>query len=85
MIAVVTINSPVTVTVNGSNFQNGATVNWNGQASAATFVNDTQLITQFPPVGGINIPSALTVFKVTVVNPSGDVSNAVDFTFHILI
>lgn len=85
MTAVVTINSPVTVTVSGTNFQNGATVNWNGQASAAKFVNDTQLIAQFPPAEGINIPSTLVVFKVTVVNPSGAVSNAVDFTFQIFI
>jgi hypothetical protein len=84
MIAVVTINAPVTVTVNGTNVQKGATVNWNGQASAATFVNDTQLITQFPSAG-INIPSTFVVYKVTVVNPSGDVSNAVDFTFQIFI
>jgi hypothetical protein len=84
MIAVVTINAPVTVTVNGTNFQKSATVNWNGQASAATFVNDTQLITQFPSAG-INIPSTFVVYKVTVVNPSGDVSNAVDFTFQIFI
>ena len=83
--AVVTINGPVTVTVNGTNFEKGATVNWNGQARPATFVNDTLLITQFPPIGGIEIPSALTVFKVTVVNPSGGESNAVDFTFQILI
>ena len=85
MTAVVTINAPVTVTVNGTNFQNGATVNWNGQASAATFVNDTQLIAQFPPKEDINIPSTFVVFKVTVVNPSGAVSNAVDFTFQIFI
>ena len=85
MLAVVTINAPVTVTVNGTNFQKGATVNWNGQARPATFVNDTQLITQFPPIGGIEIPSTLFVFKVTVVNPSGEESNAVDFTFQILI
>jgi len=85
MLAVVTINAPVTVTVNGTNFQKGATVNWNGQARPATFVNDTQLITQFPPIGGIEIPSTFFVFQVTVVNPSGDVSNAVDFTFQILI
>ena len=85
MLAVVTINAPVTVTVNGTNFQKGATVNWNGQARPATFVNDTQLITQFPPIGGIEIPSTFFVFKVTVVNPSGDVSNAVDFTFQIFI
>jgi hypothetical protein len=45
----------------------------------------SQLITQFPPVGGIKIPSTFTVFKVTVVNPLGRCFNAVDFTFQILI
>lgn len=80
--AVVTI-TPITVTINGTNFENGATVNWSGQSSTAKFVNDTQLLVQFPPSANFNIPNQLVVFKVTVVNPSGAVSNAVDFTFQI--
>jgi uncharacterized protein (TIGR03437 family) len=67
-----------TLTVNGTNFVNGATVNWNGTARPTMFVSATQL-TAAIPAGDI---AAAGMVNVTVVNPApgGGASNALTFT-----
>ena len=67
-----------TLTVNGSNFVNGAEVRWNGAARATTFVAGSQLRATIPA----SDIAATGTASVTVVNPSpgGDTSNALAFT-----
>jgi hypothetical protein len=55
-----------TLAVNGTNFSNGATVQWNGAARPTTFVNSTQLTTTIT-TADILLPG---VARVTVVNPA---------------
>jgi trimeric autotransporter adhesin len=57
--------SGLTLTVNGTNFVNGAVVNWNGSAHATTFVSSTQLTASvlatdiaFPGTAGVSVSSA---------------------------
>jgi uncharacterized protein (TIGR03437 family) len=68
------------LTVNGSNFINGSTVRWNGNARTTTFVSATQLTAAIP---ASDIASAGTA-SVTVVTatPGGGTSNAVSFTIN---
>jgi hypothetical protein len=54
-----------TLTVNGSNFNNSAAVNWNGTAQATAFVTGKQLTAAIPASA---IATAGTA-KVTVTNP----------------
>ena len=65
-----------TLTVSGTNFVGGSTVNFNGNARATAFVSSTQLtatiLTSDIAVAG--------TFNVTVTNPGGITSNAVSFT-----
>ncbi len=71
--------SDFTLTVNGTNFVSGATVNWNAVAlTSPTFVNAAQLTARVPAA---NIASAGS-FAVTVENlaPGGGTSNAQTFT-----
>ena len=67
-----------TLTVNGTGFLPGATVNFNGTALATTFVNSSQLTAVVPAA---NIASAGTV-SITVVNPQpgGVRSNPLSFS-----
>lgn len=67
-----------TLTVNGSNFMNGSTVNFNGNARTTTFVSSTQLTAAIP---ASDVTSSGTP-AVTVTNPApgGGTSNAVTFT-----
>ncbi|MBN9390444.1 MAG: proprotein convertase P-domain-containing protein [Chloroflexi bacterium] len=67
-----------TLTLNGSNFVNGAVVRWNGSNRMTTFVNSTQLTAQIPA-------SDLTTFgnyAVTVFNPApgGGLSGSLPFS-----
>ncbi len=64
-----------TLTVTGTNFQNGSVVVWSTSNLATTFVSSTQLTAS---VTGGNTAIA-GVFSVTVVNPDGATSNAVAF------
>lgn len=66
-----------TLTVNGTGFVNGSTINWNGAAYTTTFVSSTQLTASFPAA---SIALAGTV-PVTVYNPApgGGTSNAINF------
>src|SRR5207248_1193680 len=68
--------SGFTLTVNGTNFVSGSTVNWNGTALTTAFVSATQLTATVPAA---LITSAGTA-SVTVVTPCGGTSNAQTFT-----
>ncbi|MGO9273506.1 MAG: beta strand repeat-containing protein [Terriglobia bacterium] len=66
-----------TLTVNGTGFVNGATVNWNGSARTTTFVSGEQLTAT---INATDVAVAGTA-SVTVVNPTpgGGTSNVVFF------
>jgi hypothetical protein len=55
-----------TLTVNGTNFNSNATVNWNGAAQSTTFVSANQVTTMVPAAA---VASSGTV-AVTVTNPA---------------
>src|SRR5438552_13672242 len=65
-----------TLTVNGTNFISGSTVNWNGSPLATGFVSATQLTATVPAA---LIATAGTA-SITVVSPCGGTSNAQTFT-----
>ena len=70
--------APFTVTVNGSNFVNGSSVQWNGSALATTYVSATQLTATVPATDCTTTGTAsVTVFNTT---PGGGTSNAQTFT-----
>lgn len=64
------------VTINGSGFVQGSAVQFNGGGAATTFVSATQLRANLT-AGQLSIGG---LYPVLVVNPNGDVSNAVVFT-----
>src|SRR5262249_49943794 len=68
--------SQFTLTVNGTNFASGSTVNWNGTPLATTFVSATQLSATVPFGLIANVGTA----SITVVTPCGGTSNAMTFT-----
>ena len=53
------------LTVNGSNFNSNAVVNWNSTAQTTTFVSSAQLTTSIPASAIANMGSV----QVTVTNP----------------
>lgn len=67
-----------TLTVNGTNFVPGASVQWNGANRITTFVSSTQLTAQIPAT---DVASSGTA-EIRVVNPApgGGNSNTVSFT-----
>ena len=65
-----------TLTVNGTNFVSGSTVNWNGSPLVTAFVSATQL-TATVPAALIATPGTASI---TVVSPCGGTSNAQTFT-----
>ncbi len=65
-----------TLTVNGTRFLTGATVQWNGAALTSTLVSDSQLTAAVPA----SLIASTGVASITVLNSNGDVSNAVNFT-----
>ncbi|HZT44291.1 MAG TPA: protease pro-enzyme activation domain-containing protein [Chthonomonadaceae bacterium] len=69
--------SAFTLTVNGTNYVSGATVNWNGSALSTTFVSSTQLTASVP---SSDIATAGTA-SVTV-TANGQTSNSVTFTIN---
>lgn len=74
-----TVGGPTfTLTVNGSSFVSGATVQWNGSPLSTTFVNGTQLTAAVPGSLITNVGSA----SVTVVNPGSTASNALTFSIN---
>jgi hypothetical protein len=73
------VGSPdFTLTVNGANFVSGATVSWNGQVAATTFVSPTRVTAS---IAAFRIASPGTV-PVYVLNPDGQRSNTVTFTIN---
>ncbi|MCI0423417.1 MAG: cell shape-determining protein, partial [Acidobacteria bacterium] len=69
-------NPEFTLTVNGSNFVPGSTVQWNGTVRQTTFISSTQLMAVIPATDLATSGSA----SVTVVNPLGTGSNVLIFT-----
>jgi len=67
-----------TITLNGSNFVQGSSVQWNTNALATTYVSATQLTAQVP-VGDVATsgPATVTVFNPA---PGGGTSNGITFT-----
>jgi hypothetical protein len=65
-----------TLTVDGANFNAGATVLWNGSARATTFVSGTRLTAA---IAAADIAAAGSV-PVSVRNPDGQVSGTLAFT-----
>lgn len=74
-----TVGGPAfTLTVNGSGFISGATVQWNGSPLSTTFVNGTQLTAVVPGSLIANTGNA----SVTVVNTGSTASNALTFSIN---
>jgi alpha-D-ribose 1-methylphosphonate 5-triphosphate synthase subunit PhnH len=65
-----------TLTVNGSNFQSGATVDWNGSGLSTSYVSASQLTALVPN----NLISSQGSANVTVMNPGGALSISLAFT-----
>lgn len=67
-----------TLTVNGTGYVSGSTVQWNGSIRTTTFVSGTQLTASIPATDIAAVGTA----SVTVVNPSpgGGISNAASFS-----
>ncbi len=63
------------LTVTGSNFVSGATVNWNGSPRATTFISSTRLIAH---INAADIATPRTA-NVTVANPGASTSSSVPF------
>src|SRR5712692_189755 len=70
--------APFTLTVNGSNLVQGATVQWNGNARATQFVSVSQLTASIPA----SDVSAQNTAQVSVFNPTpgGGTSSSLPFT-----
>jgi hypothetical protein len=64
-----------TLTVNGTSFVSGATVDWNGTALETTFVSATQLTASVPAA----LIASAGMATVTVVNPGAVTSGGVGF------
>lgn len=71
-------DAPLKLTVNGSNFVAGSTVQWNGAARATTFVSPTQLVAAIPASDLANPGSA----QVTVAVPNAGVTGGLPFTIN---
>jgi len=66
----------LTLTVNGSGFVSGATVEWNGSPLVTSYVNGNELTAVVPA----SLTAAPGSAGVTVVNPGGSGSNVATFT-----
>jgi hypothetical protein len=76
--AAVSLSNPVTLTINGTNFQNGASIFFNGLPVQATFVSSMQLTGLLFPGSQL---STTGTFPILVTDPPpGGTSNAVNFT-----
>ncbi len=74
----VTTGSSFKLTVTGSNFINGSTVQWNGANQATTFVNSTT-VTVNVPASAVAMPTAATI-RVTNPYPGGGTSAGASLT-----
>lgn len=82
-------SSGVVLTINGTNFNSNATINWKGAALTTTFVSASQLMTTLPDA---DLTSSGTA-AVTVTNPGSpggiygggtqaEISNSMTFTIN---
>ena len=69
-----------TLTVNGSNFVNGATVSWNNSARVTTFVSSVRVTAQIPATDLVNAGTVPVI--VTNPGPGGGASNSLTFTIN---
>ncbi len=69
--------SSFTLTVNGSGFVSGATVNWNGTALTTSFISSSQL-TASVPASSISSPGSASI---SVSDPGPVMSGTLTFTF----
>ncbi|MDQ2737398.1 MAG: FG-GAP repeat protein [Actinomycetota bacterium] len=76
----VSVGQSFTLTVTGSNFANGATVQFNGTPLATTFVSPTTLTAMVPG----NLDTAVGTAQVTVVDPFGVGTSALSFTIAVV-
>jgi hypothetical protein len=67
---------PVTMTVNGMNFEGGSTVRVDGTPVFTGFFSAVELVAQIP----LSVINATGTYLITVQNPGGAISNAVPFT-----
>lgn len=74
--SVVAGGDPVTITIHGEKFQDGAEVRIDSMAITATFVSQSQLAADVPS----SITGSAGVHLVLVENPDGLISNTVNFT-----
>lgn len=65
-----------TLTVNGSDFENGAVVTWDGADLATTFISSAQLAAAVPAAG----LAAGKAVQVVVRNPGGGLSSPLEFS-----
>jgi hypothetical protein len=72
--------SSITLTVNGTNFLSGASVNWNGAALTTTFVSASQLTATVSATQNSGYASYPQSIPVLVTNPGGTPSNTVNQT-----
>ncbi len=74
-----TVGGPAfTLTVNGSNFVSGSTVQWDGSARATTFVSNTQLTAAITAADVITA-GVVSVTVADLLGPGGGTSNALPF------
>jgi uncharacterized protein (TIGR03437 family) len=78
-VSVVAGSPAFTVTVNGSGFVSGATVQWNASPLTTAVVSSTQLTAQVPA----SYIAAAGSASVTVLNPGSAASNALNFSISV--
>jgi trimeric autotransporter adhesin len=77
--AAITGGAGFTLTINGTGFINGSTVQWNGTNRTTTFVSPTQ-VTAAIPAADLASPGSATVTVIATQASGGAVSNALPFT-----
>jgi trimeric autotransporter adhesin len=77
--AAITGAAGITLTVNGTEFINGSTVQWNGTNRTTTFISPTQVTAAIPAADLASAGSA-TVTVIATQASGGAVSNALPFT-----
>jgi hypothetical protein len=73
-------SSAVTLTLNGSNFESDASVNWNGNPLSSSWASATQMMATIPATDIASVASA----AVTVINPGPTGGTSAPKTFSIL-
>ena len=71
-------NPAFVLTVNGSDFAEGAVVKWDGSDRPTTYISSSRLDSE---IGGDDLAMAKTV-QVTVRNPDGGLSNSLEFNIN---